>query len=114
LLTIAKQGGKQNKLDLDSIDGPVAKFLDGLPKDKPDLAKRASPITFVRADNPPILIMHGDADDVVPIQQSEEFYRALKAANVRADFFIVKGGAHNFVTLDNLARVKEFFDREIR
>jgi len=114
LMTIAKQGGKKNKLSLDSPGGCVAKLLGGLPKDKPDLAKRASAITFVAADNPPILIMHGDSDDVVPIQQSEEFYKALKAANVKAQFVIVKGAKHNFVTTENLNQAKEFFDRELR
>jgi acetyl esterase/lipase len=54
----------------------------------------ASPITHVTRDDAPMLLMHGDADDVVPIDQSTTLVAALKAAGVEVRFIEVPGGRH--------------------
>jgi dipeptidyl aminopeptidase/acylaminoacyl peptidase len=54
----------------------------------------ASPITHVTRDDAPMLLMHGDADDVVPIDQSTTLEAALKAAGVEVRFIKVPGGRH--------------------
>lgn len=54
----------------------------------------ASPRTHVTADDAPMLLMHGDRDDVVPIQQSELMENALKQAGVEVKFIRVPGGEH--------------------
>src|SRR5258708_29883266 len=54
-----------------------------------DLAK-ASPVTYITADDPPFLIMQGDADKTVPFSQSQEFYNKLVAAGVSAKLIVVK------------------------
>ena len=46
------------------------------------IAQEASPITHVSSDDPPILLLHGDADEVVPIELSREFLEALRSAGV--------------------------------
>ncbi len=58
-----------------------------------DLAK-ASPVTYITADDPPFLILQGDADKTVPLSQSQEFYDKLTAAGVQAQLVIVHGGPH--------------------
>jgi acetyl esterase/lipase len=55
---------------------------------------RASPVTHASSDDPPFLLMHGDADDVVPIDQSERLEAALKAAGVPVRLIRVQGGRH--------------------
>jgi acetyl esterase/lipase len=45
-----------------------------------ELARRASPICHVRKGAPPFLIVHGDKDELVPVQQSEIFHAALPGA----------------------------------
>lgn len=57
-------------------------------------ARRASAITYVSADTPPFLILHGDQDPRVPIVQSEMMYEALTKAGVRADFVQLEGAGH--------------------
>jgi acetyl esterase/lipase len=65
------------------------------PLDKTNLlVKQINPITHVTKDDPPILIMHGDKDDVVPINQSKLLYDALKSAGVDVTFQVVKDGGH--------------------
>src|SRR5688572_1499358 len=59
------------------------------------IGKEISPIYAVSSDDPPIFIIHGDADMVVPLQQSQTFVAKLKEAGVTNNFIIKKGGRHN-------------------
>src|SRR4051794_16457736 len=54
----------------------------------------ASPISYVSADDPPFLLMHGDKDESVPFSQSEDFEKALKAAGVSVKLIRVEGAGH--------------------
>lgn len=54
----------------------------------------ASPITYVAADAPPFLILHGDADDTVPINQAEAMEQALKKVGATVKFICIPGGKH--------------------
>jgi len=54
----------------------------------------ASPITYVSSDCPPFLLLHGDADETVKINQSEAMEKALKEAGVVVKFVRVLGGGH--------------------
>ena len=47
-----------------------------------EITRQISPITHVSADDPPTLIIHGDADVLVPIQQSEVFVKKMKSVGV--------------------------------
>jgi acetyl esterase/lipase len=61
-----------------------------------DLARRLSPITYVRKGLPPVLALHGDQDPIVPYQQSAALVKALKNAGDDADLITVPGGKHGF------------------
>jgi acetyl esterase/lipase len=64
--------------------------------DRLELARRVSPITYVRKGLPPILALHGDADATVPYQQSVSLVKALKNAGDDAELITVPGGQHGF------------------
>ena len=55
-----------------------------------DIARRVSPITYVRSGLPPILSIHGDKDDVVPYSQSVRLHQALEKKGCQT----VKNGGH--------------------
>jgi dipeptidyl aminopeptidase/acylaminoacyl peptidase len=61
-----------------------------------DLARRLSPITYVRQGLPPLLALHGDQDTTVPFQQSAALVKALKTAGNDAELITVPGGQHLF------------------
>ncbi|MEJ7673562.1 MAG: prolyl oligopeptidase family serine peptidase [Chitinophagaceae bacterium] len=60
------------------------------------IVKQTSPIYSASADDPPVFIIHGDADRTVPLQQSEILIKKLKEANVTNELVIKKGGGHGW------------------
>jgi len=61
-----------------------------------DFARKLSPVTYVRKDVPPILAIHGNADEVVPYQQSVRLVAELKEAGAKAELITVPRGKHGF------------------
>lgn len=55
----------------------------------------ASPITYITPDDPPFLIIHGDKDGVVPVEQAKVLYERLTQAGVPATLVIVQGAGHD-------------------
>ena len=72
------------------------------------IGKEISPIYAVSSDDPPIFIVHGDADMTVPVQQSQTFVAKLKEAGVTNNFIIKKGARHN--ADDMKAELDQFVD----
>ena len=50
-----------------------------------EIGREISPVTHVTPDDPPTLIIHGDADKLVPIQQAQMIVEKLKGAGVPAE-----------------------------
>jgi len=59
------------------------------------LVKKLSPITLVNAKYPPTLIIHGDDDKVVPLQQAQVMDQALAKAGVEHKLEVIPGGGHD-------------------
>lgn len=91
-------------------------LLGGQPKDRPELARLASPVTHVDADDPPLLLIHGDQDPQMPINQSHELQGAYEDAGRPVEFLVVHGGAHGgkgFFEPVMLDRVAEFLRKSL-
>ncbi|MHA7965296.1 alpha/beta hydrolase fold domain-containing protein [Paenibacillus sp. CAU 1782] len=67
-----------------------------------ELAKKCSPITYVDGNSPPLLILHGGQDPLVPIEQSERLYKALVSVEAEAMYISVSQANHG-PTLGNEA-----------
>jgi len=61
----------------------------------------ASPVTYVSPDDPPFLILQGDKDQTVPLEQSQIFFDKLQAAGVISELVIVKNADHGFARVGN-------------
>jgi acetyl esterase/lipase len=88
-----------------------------LPENTPDrdaLARRLSPITYVRKDVPPLITVHGSRDTTVPVAQTERFTKALKDVGADADLHLVEGAAHGFTTPTWPDAEKAMFDFLVR
>lgn len=87
--------------------------------DEAELFSQASPTTYVSADDSPFLLVHGDADQVVPISQSELFFSKLKNIGVEAGFIRMPGGGHGAAVSagpnppDYLQAMVDWFDNHL-
>jgi acetyl esterase/lipase len=80
-------------------------------------ALEASPLTHVTPDDPPFYLIHGDADDVVPIAQSEAMAEVLREAGVLVQFRRVPGGVHGpqlLADAEIAAEIVAWFDKHLR
>jgi acetyl esterase/lipase len=78
------------------------------------LAKQLSPITYVRAKFPPTLIIHGDSDKVVPLQQAQSMDHALAKAGVEHKLVVIPAGGHDDKTFGpGLMKALEWFKAEL-
>ncbi|WP_295574029.1 alpha/beta hydrolase [uncultured Microbacterium sp.] len=75
-----------------------------------DALRLCSPISHVRGDAPPFLLMHGEQDGLVPIVQSEVFAEALQRAGGDVEFRRVPGADHVFLGSDPLPLMDEAID----
>jgi acetyl esterase/lipase len=100
---------------LQTAFGPRA--LDA--KERLILGREISPIYSVTARLPPTLIIHGDADTVVPLQQSESFVQRAKAAGAPAIQLIVRPGKGHgwgdfWRSTEDVTAFADWFDRYLR
>lgn len=59
-----------------------------------EFAKSVSPISYVSKSSPPVFIVHGDADPIVPYQQSVDLKKKLDEMGIKNEFMTVEGGLH--------------------
>ncbi len=79
-----------------------------------EIGKEISPINHVSPDDPPTLIIHGDADTLVPIQQAELLDKRLEAEGVPHELGVKKGAGHGWDHMDkDMARFADWFDRHL-
>lgn len=71
-------------------------YEPGTPADKMDATAiiDVSPISFASVDDPPIMQVHGDKDDIVPLQHAQNMNERLKKVGVQTELVIVEGGNH--------------------
>ncbi|MCQ4087837.1 alpha/beta hydrolase [Saccharibacillus sp. JS10] len=88
--------GKHNDiLDHDAADAPEGLFVGGKVQEHQEVAKKASPLhQDLSGKLPPFLIIHGDSDRIVHINQSIEMYKALRANDQNVLFYKVAGADH--------------------
>jgi acetyl esterase/lipase len=81
-------------------------------KEQREISRKISPITHVTPDDPPTLLIHGDKDDLVPLQQSEEILAKFKEVGVPAELIVKKGAGHGWKTLPlDLVTSADWFDK---
>lgn len=96
--------------DFTIFNGPNFSFLGGSLKDHLDLARSASPTTYMHADEPPMLVVHGTADHLLPYVESELLVEAMDRAGAPYYFHTVVGGGHSIYFGLNFNPSKTGFD----
>jgi len=91
-------------------------LLGGLPQEKAALARLASPVAHLDAKDPPVLLIHGDADPQMPFEQSQEFERVCVAAGAPASLHTIAGGKHGggeFYDETRMQLVRDFLQKHL-
>ena len=85
------------------------------PEGRQSLGKEVSPIYFITAHLPPTLIVHGDADKLVPIQQAQSFVERANEAGATAKLIVKPGAAHGWQGMEkDMAALTDWFDEHLR
>jgi acetyl esterase/lipase len=109
------RGATKETMVKGDIPERLSALIGGVIWENPYTCRWASPITYVTKDDAPFLIMHGDKDDTVPPDQSQDFYKALQKAGVESTLQIIEGAGHGWSTRPDLEKiVAEFFDKHLR
>lgn len=100
-----------------SVREPALELLLGAkPADNPELARLASPVFLVDENDPPLMLLHGDMDPQMPINQSLNMLGAYKAKGLDVTFDPVHGAVHGgpgFFDPEHLANALAFLERTI-
>ncbi len=113
LTTILKQstphglGVRKPALDL---------FIGGQPEEVEETAKMASPVFHVDASDPPLLLIHGDQDPQMPINQSHELHGKYKEHGLDSRFEVIYGGAHGgsrFYDEESISKIDTFLKEHL-
>ncbi len=94
-------------------DSPESLLLGGPVQENKDIAKAASPITYVTKDDPPFLTIHGTNDALVPFEQSVELTDSLQKAEVLARLIPIQDGGHGRPHVSELdKRIRLFLENQ--
>ncbi len=116
MLNWGKPGVTTRDLDQLKPFWPAMGFDEKTPRSEVEtLLKVESPIYTVTKDTPPTLIIHGDKDDLVPIQQSEIFVARLKELGVPTKLEVRPGKGHGWPELgQDLEVLANWFDQYLK
>ncbi len=99
------------------VRAPALELLLGaVPEAAPELAEMASPVKHVDPGDPPLLLLHGDRDPQMPINQAHQLEGVYEALGLDVYFDVVHGSAHGgdgFYAPDHLERAIAFLERTI-
>ena len=105
---------QESSIDRTSRDYPEALLLGGRVQDQPEVAKYASPVTWITDDDPPFLTAHGTRDPLVPYAQATELDRGLEAAGVFSILITMKDAGHGFKSVELDRIIRAFLDQTLR
>ncbi|MBO4612129.1 MAG: alpha/beta hydrolase [Bacteroidaceae bacterium] len=93
-------------------NSPEDVLLDAKLTESPDKYLSLSATTYIDANDPPIIIFHGERDNVVPCCQGKSFYEKLKAAGVTTQATFVPEGGHGMgmYSKENLQKMVDFLN----
>jgi acetyl esterase/lipase len=108
-----------------SAASPQIQRLFGATDPYSETVKKVSPVTHITRDDPPFLILHGDNDTTVPLEQSQILHEQLTAAGVNSTLVVVQNAGHSFRPVPDGAvispteremttMIADFFDRHLK
>lgn len=82
--------------------------------DDPIVWQAASPVSYIDARDPPVLVIHGTDDGTLPVEQARSFYDELDAAGVESRLLLIEGGGHEITNSFAFHRVMSEIEAFLR
>jgi acetyl esterase/lipase len=82
-----------------------------------EMLKSAGPLTYLDGGDPPVIIIHGDQDQTVPLSQSELLHERYQQAGLESSLHVIEGAGHGgleFSDEERYALIREFLDRHLK
>jgi acetyl esterase/lipase len=101
----------------DSPASPESRLIGGPVQQNAAKADAAGAVKWASSGDAPFLIVHGDSDATVPLDQSERMHKALQAAKVESELVVIPGAGHGgppFSTPEMLKKIETFFGRHLK
>jgi acetyl esterase/lipase len=111
-----QSGGVDPSFEFFEIDvGTGVRRLITAQEDIVSMLQEYSPVTHVTPDDPPTILIHGDQDRAVPVQQSRQLLSRLREQSVPANMVVREGAGHAYVGWeDDAALIADWFDIYLR
>jgi acetyl esterase/lipase len=105
--------GVRAPFDFQELDANLRAFVPITDRDRRlEIGKQISPAYHVTPDDPPTLIIHGDADTLVPLQQSKLIIEKYKEANVPCELIVKPGKPHGWPEIgEDVPTLVDWFDK---
>ena len=108
-MDLTRIGRPEIRKDFPVLYEVTEKYLGGPVLDRIALAQTVSPLTYVSAACPPMLLLHGTADQCVPVEETLVFHEALTKASVSSTLRLVEGVGHDMLVNQTADDVTAFF-----
>ena len=106
-------GRPEVKVRFPGVAGNLRRYLGGAVEDCPELARLVSPQTYVSKNCPPMLLIHGAADAVVPVDEMINFHQQLQSAGCDVTLRILPGIGHGWEAALTQPEIIAFFKRTL-
>jgi acetyl esterase/lipase len=83
--------------DVEVVQPFLIALCGGKPEEAAESYRRASPVSWLSPDDPPVLTLHGDQDDIVPVSQARLLDDAMKKAGLSHELIVLEGQGHAFM-----------------
>lgn len=106
---------KAKRMDVFAFN--IDTFIGALVEKDKQKAEKASPVYYITKKAPPHLILHGDRDSLVPLEQSQLLFDNLKNADVLTEFYILKGAGHGSAEFEQNELkdiIRKFFEKYLK
>jgi acetyl esterase/lipase len=112
---LVKKRNLRAPFDFTEMDAETHAFKRVDDKKLHELLKQFSPISHVAKDNPPMLIIHGDKDGIVPIQQARSFADRCKEEGVKCELVVKDGADHGWADIGkDIDKFVDWFDKYLK
>lgn len=104
------------KMEWDTVSptSSLSLLLGGTAASQKARALEASPDTYISPGDPPFLVIHGEADKLVPIEQSDDLVAALQKAGVDTTYIRLPHEGHHIEHGKNIETARKFFDKHLK